>query len=263
MSILTDPIFYFIDDVDNDNFQLNFIEPNKAATQLTANLNVSSFTMDQLDDEVARALNAAGQNTYTVTFDRDTRTYTISADDDFDLLITSGDNASTSVFTLIGFTGADVTGLTTYEGNNAAGAEYEPQFPLQDFVGFEISKEGISTKVNESTSGEVEVVTFGTKRLMKFNIKYITNNTGDRKAFSANKGNIDFVQDAIDFMEFITDKNKLEFMKDKTIRATFDNILLESTPSSSDGSGYELKELYSQNLTGYFETGKLTFRKLT
>ena len=68
MSILTDPIFYFIDPVTNDNFNLNFIEPNKAATELTAELNVASYTHDQLDDEVSRALNAAGQNTYTVTF---------------------------------------------------------------------------------------------------------------------------------------------------------------------------------------------------
>ena len=115
--------------------------------------------------------------------------------------------------------------------------------------------------MNESSSGEVEVVTFGTKRIMTFNIKYITNNNGDRTAYYSNKP-FDYIQDAINFMEFITDKNKLEFMKDQTDRATFDDILLEKTSTSGSGSGYTLKELYSQNLSGFFETGDLRFRKL-
>jgi len=261
MSILTNPIFYYIDPITNDNFQLNFIEPDAANIELTASLNVASYTMDQLDNEVARALNSAGINEYTVTFNRTTRLYTIAADGNFNLLITSGSNNGTSVFPLIGYTGADVTGLASYDAGTIAGAAYEPQFPLQNFIGFDISKEGIQTKVNESSSGEVEVVTFGTKRIMKFNIKYITNNTGTREAY-ASCTQADHVQEAIDFMEFITGKNKLEFMKDKSSRSTFDNILLESTASSRDGSGYELKELYSQNLTGYYETGRLRFRKL-
>lgn len=260
MSILTSPVFYYIDPVGNTNFQLDFIEPNKANIELTAELNTSSYTMEGLGTEVSRAINSAGQNTYTITFDRNTLKYTISADDDFDLLITSGSSSQTSIFPTIGFTGADLTGLTTYEGI-ASGSEYEPQFPLQNFVGFNISKEGISTKTNESSSGEIEVVTFGTKRLMSFNIKYITNNVGSKVNYDFAK-NTDHLQLAIDFMEFITDKNKLEFMEDNTNRSSFDNVLLEKTPSSGNGSGYTLKELYSQNLTGYYETGDLRFRKL-
>lgn len=260
MSINTDPIFYFVDSVTDSNFLLNFLEPNAAAVELTATLNVASYTMDQLDDEVARAMNAAGQNEYTVTFDRDTRLYTISADDDFDLLVSSGSNASESVFSLIGFTGADRTGADTYEGDTAAGTAYEPQFPLQSYVSFDHFKEGISTVINEATSGEVEVVTFGTKRLMELNIKYITNETMRDGSFIQN--NPTGIEEAVEFMDFITGKNKLEFMEDKTDTATFDNILVESTISSSNGSGYRLRELYSQKLSGWFETGRLRFRKL-
>lgn len=261
MSILTDPVFYYIDPVTNSNFNLNFIEPGGSNTELTATVNVASYTMDQLDNEIARAMNAVGQNEYAVSLDRTTRKYTITGDAAFDLLISSGVNVSTSVFNLLGFTGADLTGLLSYEGDTVAGYSYEPQFPLQSFVGFDISKEGIQTKVNESSNGEVEVVTFGTKRMMSFNVKYITNKKGRVEAYSSCLQE-DHVQQAIDFMEFLTDKNKLEFMKDKTDRATFDNVLLESTAKSRDGSGYELKELYSQNLTGYYETGRLKFRKL-
>lgn len=260
MSIKTEPIFYFVSPVDNTNFQLDFIEPNKANIELTATLNVASYTLTQLEEEVSRAMNSEGQNTYTVSMDRTSRVFTISADDDFDLLISSGQSSQTSIFPTIGFNGVDLTGLTSYSGA-VSGDSYEPQFPLQNFVGFNISKEGISTKVNESASGEVEVVTFGTKRMMSFNIKYITNNNGKRSAFSADK-NADFVQEAIDFMEFITDKNKLEFMGDKNFRETYDNILLEKTAGSGNGSGYTLKEMYSQKLSGFYETGSLRFRKL-
>lgn len=258
MSLLTDPIFYYIDPIETGNLDLNFIEPNAANTELNAQLNVGSYSMDALKNELARVLNATGQNEYTVTFDRDARTFTISADDSFNLLVSSGSNVSTSVFTTIGFTGADRSGGSSYTGSEA-GKKYQPQFPLQKFVGFDISKQPISAKVNESASGEVEVVTFGTKRIMKFNITYITDKGLSKNDPKVSKSN---VQDAIDFMEFITDKNELEFMPDRTNRAVFDTILLESTPTDKNGAGYELKELYQRNLLGYFETGLLRFRKL-
>lgn len=260
MSILTTPLFYYVGPVDNTNFNLDFLEPNKAGIELNANLNVASYTLEELVAEVSRALNATGQSTYTVTIDRLSRKITISADDIFNLLIATGSSGDSTVFSLIGFTGVDLTGLSSYTGD-IVGTSYEPQFPLQSFVGFKISKESISTKVNESSSGEVEVVTFGTKRTMKFNIKYITNSKGTNEAYNTCAPK-DYEQEAIDFMEFITDKNKLEFMIDKADTNTFDKILLEKTPTSKDGSGYELKEMYSQNMVGFFETGTLRFRKL-
>jgi hypothetical protein len=260
MSLETIPIFYYIESITNDNLQLNFIEPNAAATELTANLNVGSYTLSSLGTEVARALNAAGQNTYAVTLDRDLRKYTISADDDFNLLVDTGTNSSSSAYSTIGFTGSDRTGGSSYQGD-AAGTVYEPQFYLKGYSPFSQNKGSTYTKVNEAASGtEIEVVTYGSKRTMEFTIDLITNLKGSVHYDGCE--DIDHVQAAKDFLDFITDKNKLEFMEDKSATSDFSAILLEATDVASDGSGYRLKNLYSRNLPKYFETGKLRFRQL-
>lgn len=259
MSITTDPIFYTIDNVDTNNNLLNFKEPNVSGDEITATLNVGSYSMSQLMTEVARAMNEAGSETYGVTLDRDTRIVTISSSDTIELLVSTGSNSGLSVFSLIGFTGADRTGAATYDGD-AIGSTYEPQFALQEFRGFDTNKEGVRPSINEAADGTVEVITFGNRQFMEFDIRFTTD-------YPQGKGspiteNLTGVSDLRTFMDFLITKSNLEFMQDKTDRNTFNVMLLESTSKSRTGTGYQLRERYDI-AQGYFDTGKLKFRKVS
>ncbi len=256
----TKSVFYYGYVVDENNYQLDFDE--SGAGPYVAELNVGSYTFESFADEIERALNATIgiSNTYTVTEDRDTRTLTISATGNFDLLISSGAHASTSVFTLAGFTGGDVSGVTSAEGNNASGSEYLPQFLLQKYIDPTIFKNPVTSSVNRSANGEVlEIVTFGKVGFIEFNIRYATDI--DQGKGNAIETNLNGVSDLISFMDAVTNGETIEFMKDRASRSQKFDILIESTKTSKDGVGYKLKELGS--VPGYFETGILKFRDLT
>ena len=184
MSLDSFSIFYYLDeDIGSTNQNLNFDE---GGGELTAVLTPGSYTHAELATIVKTALDAAGGQVYTVAFDRTTRKYTISAPGTFDLLITSGSTIGTGPFTLLGFTGADVTGLTTYTSNTESGSEYEPQFKLQDFVDNGDNQQKIDASVNESASGLVEVISFGTRELFEMDIKFATDRDMTKAGFIKN-----------------------------------------------------------------------------
>ena len=260
MTIKTRVAFYYIDPITKDNNLLNFTEPNNPpGAELTATLNVGSRSMEDLVTEVQRALNEAGEETYTVTLDRITRLVTISSTDNFNLLITSGSGAGLSVFSLLGFTGADLTGSNSYTGNEAIGSVYTPQFVPQSFKAFENNRQGIQTAVSESANGTVEVVTFGNRQLMEMELMYITNRFRGNDSFIENNPNA--LAEARDFLEFAITKSDFEVMLDRNDRNTFIKILLERTRSDSKGTGYILNEMLNRGFEDYFTTGKLVFRK--
>lgn len=257
MAITTTPKFYYIDRVTATNNLLNFDE---GALELTATIPSSAYSVSQLATAVQTQMNAVGSQTYTVSLDRDTREITISAAGNFDLLIASGTGVATSIFTLLGFTGPDLTGANTYTGS-AIGTEYMPLFPLQDFRGFEDNEQLLSPSVNEPSDKSVaEIISFGRESVMSFNAIYVTDQAavGKDSVFGRNPN---LVQETRDFLSFIIGKNRLEFMKDESDSNTFDIVLLESTSNSRNGTAYELRELYNVGL-GYYETGRLTFRKI-
>lgn len=259
MTIETRPIFYFVEAITSDNQYLNFVEPNVSPDELTAIIPVGGGSMSELAIKVQTALNVAGTQDYTVVLDRDTRKYTIISDDTISLLVLTGANTGLSIFSTIGFTGADLTGQSSFEGD-AAGTSYQPQFPLQSFLAFEDNVEGINPSINESANGTVEVVTYGSRRFMEFNIKFIT----DRSVGSKGPWQpLSTVQDARDFLEFCITKGNLEFMIDRDNRGTFDVMLLEKTSSSKVGVGFKLMEMLKSKLVGYYETKILTFRKVS
>ncbi len=252
---------YYIDSIDSTNNLLNFREPNNPpASELTASLLVGSRSMTNLMTEVERALNDAGENIYSVTFDRTTRLVTISADDDFNLLVSSGSSIAASPFSLLGFTGSDRTGAASYVGDTAIGTSYVPQFLPQSFKSFDNNKEGIQSVINESAAGVIEVVTFGSKNMMEFNIFGATNN------FKSKGNPIRYNPNGLDelnsLMQFLIKKSDVEFMIDEDVVSSFETIILDSTKKSRDGISYELNELLSRGLEGHFETGVLKFRKV-
>lgn len=259
MTIQTRPIFYYIDGIDSTNNKIDFIEPTQLNVNLVATVSSGTKSMTNLMFEVQKSLNSIGANTYSVTFDRDTRLVTVSADANFNLLISSGANTGVSPWTLLGFSG-DQTGSNSYVGTVAIGNTYSPQFRPQNFEDFDDNIETISPSVNESAEGIIEVISFGTRKFMQMNFTYITNRTKGKGSEILN--NPQAIEQVRAFLTFAVKKSDMEFMKDIDDRSTFSTVLLESTFSDRKGTGFKLRELTRQNLEGFFETGNLKFRKV-
>lgn len=255
MSLSTFSVFYTNIVVSSENKYLNFDE---GGGELTAILDPGTYTLTQIQLQLKTQLDAVGANTYLVDIDRDTRVLTISADGTFDLLTSSGSQNGTSIFDDIGFTQTtDLTGLTTYSGAIGAASEYVPQFIVQDYTKNNHYKEKISPTVNESASGRIQVVSFGTRTFFEMSFKFITDKAMDNKVILNNPNG---VADCVAFMDIAIEKGELEFMANKDDRATFETVILESTSVSSTGTGYKLKELVGQNLPEYYELTNLKFR---
>lgn len=258
----TRSLFYYGYSITSDNFQLDF---NEGGGELTAQLNIGNYTLTEFVDELIRALNSTPTiaNTYDVVVDRDTRIITISADGNFDLLVQTGSHAGTSAFSLAGFTGLDRTGAATYDGNIASGSEFRPQFFLQGYVDPTIFKKNVSASVNESANGEVEVVTFGEVSFTEFDIRFNTDTAQPNGCLGGGsyiETSATGVPDLIAFMDNITKKNKIEFMKDRDDTSSFFKLILERTREDSAGIGYKLRERTDIGLSGYFDTGIIRFR---
>lgn len=259
MTIKTESGFTYGHTITDDNKHLNF---NEGSGELLAELEVGSYTLDAFKDEIAKAMNNAtgGVGVYETTIDRSTRKITITADIAFDLLIASGTLLGSDVFALAGFTGADLTSLLTYEGNNASGSFFEPQFLLQKFVDFPDNVKTTQASVNESASGKVEVVSYGKVQFMMCNIAFQTNISQGVGSYIKNDpaGHTNLRS----FLSYATTKAPIEFIYDIDTPIIFEDCLLESTKESKDGVDYKVKELYSKGFAEYFESGLLTFRQL-
>lgn len=257
MALSTFSIFYYGFTIDANNKFINFDE---GGGELSAELEQGSHTMDEMRTIIKTAMDAAGGDTYTVSVNRTTRKFTISSTGTFSLLLGTGSQVGASPFSLLGFTsGSDTASASSHTSTSGAGLTYEPQFVLQDYVNDEDFQEKIDSKVNESASGVLEVVNFGTRKFIELSLKFITNILPqDGKVI---KGSGSGVQNARAFLQDITKKHPVEIMEDISDRDTFKKLVLESTPSSSSGTAYKLNELVGQNLPGYYEINRLKFRK--
>lgn len=250
--------FYYDIIVDDTNYKLDFAEG--AGPELTADINTGEYSLTEIGAEIERALNDTGALTYTVTINRTTRIMTIAASGTFKLYVSTGTHAGISVFTLIGFTGADRTGASSYSGDTAIGSVYEPQFKLQSYVDQEDWQQSADASINKTASGHIEVINFGTEKFFQWNINFITDI--EQPCNSPILNNPTGLEDIRDFLRYCIKRTPLEFMPDKSDPSTFYKIILESTPDSQNGTGYKLKELYDKNAPGYFETGVLKWRLL-
>lgn len=253
MSLTTFSKFYYGFNVDQTNLYVSFDE---GAGELLAAVDVGEYSLNDGMGKVAAAMTDAGTQAYGVALDRVTRLVTVSATNPFTLKVTSA-TPSNTIFSLIGFTGADRTGTNIYTGNLPIGSVYEPQFVLQDHIKPEHFRKSIDATVKKTASGAIEVVRFGEERFLQCNIKYITNLPQDCGVI---KNNPQGIEDLEDFMSFITSKREVEFMADASDSNTFISVILDKTSTEQNGTGFTLKELYDKNLPNYFETGILTFR---
>lgn len=236
--------------------QTNNILPFDDGTAKVATLNVGDYSLTEFVTEVARALNAASSLTFTTSVDRSTRLITITGSSNFELSIASG--ASANPFSLIGFTGTDRTGASTYTGNIASGSEFKPQLKLQKYIAFGDNQVASYSNVAKSANGTVEVVSFGTDDFMTCEIAYQTNNNTTGSVIENQSNGLDNLRT---FLQYATQKRKLEFIPDRDTPATFTKCIIESTNASGAGTGYRLQE-YLGRMPGFFSSGTLKFRKV-
>ena len=160
-----------------------------------------------------------------------------------------------SAFPYIGFSNiADQTGANSYTGDFGSGKVYVPQYFLQGYSPFIDTKEIGDASVNESATGQIEVISYGLKEFMNCNIRFANNSiyTCD-KLFDYNATGYD---DLRDFMLWCINKKPIEFMPDISDANIFDNCIYDS------GTKYNLKEQIKDGLKNYYETGTIKFRKV-
>ena len=236
------------------------IDLNEGAGELQANIGIGSYTFQELANELSRALNLVGGQEYTITINRTTRTFTIAAPGNFTLLVTTGTRAGSSAYGVLGFT-SNKTGSNSYTSDVSTGTEFRPQFLLQDYVDFEDNQSAQAASVSVTAGNLVQVVSFGTEKIAELNIKYQTNQLGSSNFIEADASGVENLRA---FMVFATQKNRMEFFKDRDDKSTPIKVVLESTPTNSNGVGFKLREVSSIGIgSGWFETGLLKLRQVT
>lgn len=255
MSIRTFSAFFYGHTVTPLNNKINFSE---GGDELLAEISIGAYTPTDYAVAVQDALNSSGAFSYTVTFNRSTRTMTIaSVSGNFSLLASTGSQVDVGAWEMLGFAPVDLSGDDSYTGGLASGSSYAPQFKLQDFIHANDWQAASSATVNKSASGRVEVVKFGDESFYQGNITYVTDISQPSGSI---KNNASGVASLRTFMQYIINKRPIEFVPDIDTPATYVKVILESAPGFNDGTGYKLKELYDKGLPGYYETGTLVFR---
>lgn len=252
MSLETFSVFYYGFEFDADHQYIDFSE---GGPQLTASVELGAFNPEDLAVKITTAMNVAGALTYSCTFNRTTRIFTISSSGTFSLLIATGTSGA-KAFDVFGFYGSNRTGSSSYSGI-ASGFVYEPQFIIQDHISTDNFQRLVMPSVNKSADGSVEVIRFGTEKFIQANFKFITNKESDNRIIKNNQSGI---EDAQDFLQWAIFKKPIDYMPDISIKTNYQKVILESTPDNKDGTGYKLKEMYDRGLPGFFETGTLVFR---
>ena len=255
MSLQTIPSFYYGFTVTQETSAIDF---NEGADDLAVTIPTRSYTATELAIAIQEQLRSVGSLEYFVTFNRSTRRFTIEADEPFDLLFGTGQRVGNSIHPLIGFDDGDYLSSASWQGQGASGSSYVPQFLLQDYVDSLDEVRVVDASVNESTSGRIEVIQFGRVPYTEFNITYA--NDYPQPSGSPIRENLSGVSDLRDFIRFCVTKGRIEFNKNSSDPSSFETLVLESTEEDSRGVDYKLKELYSRNLIGYFESGLLRFR---
>lgn len=234
---------------------------DEGSGELSVELDIGEYTINGLAESLQTKLNELGGDTYTVTVNRSTRIMTISSTGTFDVLISTGTNAATGCYSVLGITDvSDITNVSSTSSDVAIGESYSPQYKLQDYVDEKDMRKLRNATRNKSASGQVEVQSFGTDRMFQFSIKFATD------IYQPSGGPILNNQRGVDdlraFMQWCIQQKIVEFMPDSSSPNTYYTLLLESSDYDSNGLGYKLNEQYSRGLVGYFETGTLTFRIL-
>lgn len=254
MSIETFSKFYFGHTVAQTNSSIDF---NEGAGELQAIMNVGDYTLEEYMEEIKRAMDAVGALTYTVSVARASRIVTISSTANFTLLAGTGTRVGTGAWGMMGFAAVDVTGAAIYNSVLASGEVYLPQHLLESYIEPENFIEKTDAVVNESASGKVQVILFGTTQYIQMEIKFATNRV-IRSVQTQIEQNLTGVASLRALMDYLVTKAKIEFMPDRDNANSFYKVILEKSQQHKSGTAYTLIEKDKQQ--GYYETGVLTFR---
>jgi hypothetical protein len=257
MALGTHSVFFYGYQITDDNRYICFKEG--AGAEKLAILPIGTFSLSKLLEVVASALNTASTLSWSVSLNRSTRVFTINVDSTASILWLTGASADKGAHTLLGFAQADQNNLLSFVGSVGSGKAYTPQYKLQDYKDKTEKQKLINATINKSASKNVvSVQHFGVESFYVFNIKYITNrDVSGSDAFL--RTNSKAVEEAKDFLQWITQKYLIEFMPDENDLDTFDKIYLDSSAQDNDGVGYELIEYTNIDIPNVFETGLLTF----
>jgi len=279
MSLKTEPIFYYAFEVLEDCTYVDFKE-GEFGVELFFQLEVGDFTAEEIRSSLEIGFNSAGTLAYTVTFDRFTRKYTIHANNYFELLLQSGSHAENSLLNCLGFSSYPVWGeghlygdphlffgnvdsglFTFHQANFPMGLKYDPQYLVQDFVDAEDNEELQNAAINEAVDPrEIEIIFFGTINKYEFNFRYITDQEMPCGGPIRNDPNA--LANINSFLKWGIRRKVIEYMPDKNNPSNYYIIRLEQAKGGGGKTSYQLKELVSKNLPGFFETGKLVFRRI-
>jgi hypothetical protein len=255
--IFTLSAFNYGHTVTASNASINFIEPLQDNIELTANIEQRDYSLSEFVDAVALAMNNVGKLVYTASLDRNGNFITIESTEQFDLLVATGSQSSISAFSLMGFTGGDVSGLSI-TGDSASGKQYIPQYYLQDYVDFEDDERSNQAKVNVSSSGDIiEVVNFGVQNRMSCLIDFVKDGELGVHLNKTNTG----LQELREFLKYIRTKAKIEFIpdKDNPLSNPVTKCIADKIGSSTDATGFVIRENFRTN---YFSSGNLVFLKV-
>lgn len=257
MALTTKAKFYYGPRIDTD---LNVLDFSEGGPELNASVASKLYSPTQLASNLQDSINDLGSLTYSVVFDRVTKKITISATAPFDILIASGTHAGSNIYERLGFTGGvDLTGASSYTGDEVCGSEFVPQFYLLDYIPLENWVDSVDSATATTGSGKVEFITYGQQRRTQFSIELVTN-----QAFIGNEfwePNPTGLEDLASFLAAATQKGQVEFMRDRVDPSEFEVIILESTESSQSGTGFKIIEQIDYGV-GYFKSGLLRWREV-
>lgn len=241
--------------------QNKYIDFNDGSGVKTATLKVGYYSSSDLMIEIKKKMDAQSSLDFTILFNRTTRKFTISSTSNFSLLFSTGPNAAQSTASLLGYTATDKTSASTYLAENVSGYEYSTQFYIQSYKDTSTNRKAIDGTVNKSASGVIEVIKFGNERFMEGEFLFITNIVQEPQSII--RTNIQGREDFIQFIEWCTEKAPVEFMKIENDPSTYQQLVLESTPTDSKGLDYDLIEMYDRGLAYYYRSGTLKFRLIS
>lgn len=248
----TRPYFIYGHIVDSSNNAFSFDE---GGAEIIAYMDPGGYSFSEFAFQLQTILRAYGTQNYVLTTNRADQSLTIAAPSAFTLRVATG-TPSNSGYALAGFTGANRTTVTTTTGG-MSGLKYTPQFLIQSYVGSEFQQSSAFQVLNRTASGREELIRFGVDKLIDLEIKFVTNQTMDGMIIRNDPAG---VENTIQFMQYVTQKQRFEFMADESDPDTFETVILKSAPGYSDGTGYKLRELTDKNLRDIYDLGLIQLR---
>lgn len=224
---------------------------SSSGSTLTASIPLGTYSLTLLLSAISSALSAVDLlNTYNVNANRAINgnlenRITISTTGSFlSLLFSSGPNSVNNCSSLLGFSGADLTGSTSYTSTLTSGTSFVPSLIGYNFIN-PTQRNKCFGKVNLSSSGNRETIVYSTQTYFQMQFKYIPTSEA--------------LNSWTPLLNWSTQGKLIEFTPDITQPSNYYEAWLEQTSLDGNGLGYELKEMLP-SFPFYYDTGIMLYR---